>query len=118
MFAVESCEETLEIAQSLLAPDKWSQISFDAVVTHVFWTLVGRPQGLRRSIDTLIRQHRLQHFTQTSRGRFRQKGFEGLGGPVVMGITVGEREAADALRVHCGENLCNTPAAVVADEIY
>jgi hypothetical protein len=35
-----------------------------------------------------------------------------------VGVAVGEREAAHALRIQCGENLCNTAAAVVAHKIY
>src|ERR1035438_10026954 len=43
---------------------------------------------------------------------------EGLGRPVVLGVAVSEREAANAFRVQRGENLRNTATAVVADQIY
>src|SRR5713226_9393140 len=35
-----------------------------------------------------------------------------------MRVAIGEREAANALRIQRGENLCNTATAVVADEIH
>src|SRR5260370_22231860 len=56
--------------------------------------------------------------TQTAGGGHRQEGFEGLGRPVVMGVAVSEREAANAFRVQRGENLRNSATAVVADQIY
>jgi hypothetical protein len=47
-----------------------------------------------------------------------RNGLKALGRPIVVGVAVGEREAANALRVQCSEDLCDTAAAVVANEIY
>src|SRR5258706_3499414 len=75
-------------------------------------------QSLRRSVNILVRQHRIQRSTQTAGGRHHKKWLEGFGRPVVVSVAVSEREAADALRVQCGDNLCNPAAAVLADDIH
>ena len=65
-----------------------------------------------------IRQHfRPEVGVEPARG-CSHHGLERRQGPVVMRVAVGEREAANALGMPRGEDLRDSAAAVVRDEIY
>src|SRR5271168_911292 len=117
MLVVKSGEEALQVEGALLGSDEGTQILFDAVIGQLVGMFVRWSESLRRTIDALVGQHRFQCSPQATGGGHGEERLEGLGRPVVVGIAIGEREAANALRIERGENLRDAAAAVIADEI-
>src|SRR5262245_18249361 len=98
MVVVESCQEPLQVTRALLGPDQRAEISLNRVITQLFRMFIRRSKSLRRPIDTLVCQHRVEGSTQTAGCSHGQKRLEGLWWPVVMRVAVGERQSANTLR--------------------
>src|SRR5689334_18084731 len=60
VLVIEGSEEALKIARALLGSNQRTEIGFDAVVAELFRMFICRSEGLRRPIDTFVRQHCVQ----------------------------------------------------------
>src|SRR5579862_9552844 len=118
VLVIERREEPLQIKRALLGTDERTQVLVDGLIRDTLWVFIRRPQGLRRAINRLVRQHRVERSTQTAGCRHRQERLEGFGWPIVVGVAVGKGESANALRIQRSKDLSDAAAAVVAHEIY
>ena len=117
VLIVECADEALQIVGTLLVAQVWPQVDFDIFVPDGFGVLVGWAKRTWRAIDRFVAEHCVEGFAQPAGSNHFHERFERFRRPVVMGIAIGERQGPDAIRIERGEDLANSSATVVSDQI-
>jgi hypothetical protein len=117
VLIVECADETLQIVGTLRIAQVWPQVDFNIFVPDGFGVLVGWAKRTWRAVDRFVAEHSVEGFAQPAGSNHFHERFERFRRPVVMGIAIGERQGPDAIRIERGEDLANSSATVVSDQI-